>query len=102
MGSGDEKCTQKLSICALGVGLGVSWGFGIFVLGVLAWLCGYGVGMVDAFAHIYLGYAANPLGIIIGTIWGLVDGFIGGVIIAWIYNLAIKCHHCKWCCGKKE
>lgn len=102
MGSDKEVCTSKLSVCGLGVGLAVSWGFGIFVMGLLSWLFGYGTAMVAVFSSVYIGYAPTFIGMIVGTIWGLVDGFIAGVIIAFIYNWVVKCHHCKLCCGKSK
>jgi len=37
-------------------------------------------------SSLYIGYAATLLGSIIGAIWAFVDGFIGGVIVAWLYN----------------
>lgn len=34
--------------------------------------------------------STNALGIAIGTLWGFVDGYITGVVIAWIYNKLAK------------
>jgi hypothetical protein len=31
----------------------------------------------------------SPLGSVIGLLWGLVDGFIGGLVFAWLYNLLV-------------
>ncbi len=37
-----------------------------------------------------IGYAASAPGAIIGAVWGLIDGFIAGVIIGWPYNRVAK------------
>ena len=53
---------------------------------MIAWLFGWGREIVELASSLYLGYAATCLGTIIGTTWAFIDGFIGGVIIAWLYN----------------
>lgn len=37
--------------------------------------------------RIYRGYNISPLGSVFGLIWGLPDGFIGGLIFSWLYNM---------------
>ena len=48
----------------------------------------YGGAFLNFAASIYPGY--NPTGhvgsAIVGTLYGLVDGAIGGAIFAWLYN----------------
>jgi hypothetical protein len=39
--------------------------------------------------RIYRGYSLSPSGSFVGLIWALLDGFIGGAIFAWLYNLII-------------
>lgn len=36
--------------------------------------------------HLYRGYDVSPLGSVIGLAYGLVDGGVGGLIFAWLYN----------------
>ena len=43
-------------------------------------------------ASIYRGYAITPMGSLIGLIWAVVDGLIGGAIFAWIYNKLLVRH----------
>lgn len=93
---------SRLSVCGLGVGLGVSWAFGVLVLGILSAAFGYGTEVVHLLSSVYKGYVATPLGIVIGTLWAFFDGFIAGVVMAWIYNLVVKSHHCKMCCTKDD
>jgi len=49
---------------------------------------GYGLALLDVAASIYPGYR-GPTGIgsvIVVTLYGLVDGAIGGWIVGWVYN----------------
>ena len=41
--------------------------------------------------QVYRGYTVSAGGSLIGMCWGLVDGFVGGIVFAWLYNrLAVK------------
>lgn len=95
--SKSKCCSTKLSICSLGMAFGITWGFGVLLLGVLAWKFKYGILLLNLLSSMYLGYAATPKGILIGTLWALLDGFICGVFVAWIYNLCSKSCRCKNC-----
>jgi hypothetical protein len=60
----------------------------MLVLGIanLIWP-GYAVGFLELMASIYPGYEPAGFGsVIVGTLYGLVDGWIGGLIFAWLYN----------------
>lgn len=51
---------------------------------------GYAGPLLELAASIYPGYA-GPGGIgavLTGTVYGLVDGAVGGWILAWLYNVA--------------
>jgi hypothetical protein len=80
---------NKLQPVALGVAIGVLWAIYIFFAAIFA-MFGWGVAVVETMASFYIGYAATFLGAIIGAIWAFVDGFVAGVVIAWIYNLVAK------------
>jgi hypothetical protein len=54
---------MRLNIKAFGLTCGLFWGFGLFLL--TWWIIAFGL------------------------IWALLDGFIGGAIFAWLYNLII-------------
>lgn len=88
------KQCMRLHVLGLGIALGIMWGFSILILGLCAMYLNMGTQLVGAFGSIYIGYEATVMGSLIGTIWGLADGFIGGVILAWIYNCVTRC-----CCG---
>jgi hypothetical protein len=47
---------------------------------------GWGTALIAPLASLYIGYSASILGAIIGVIWAFIDGFVAGVVIAWIYN----------------
>jgi len=85
----------KLSILSFGVALGVTWGLGVFLLGIHAWLTGMSVDVVNMLGTAYIGYKPTLLGSVIGASWGMADGFIGGVVFSWIYNICIHCGHKK-------
>jgi len=75
---------------ALGIAIGVTWGLGLFLLGVIASFSEYGEAFVFTIGSVYVGYDDTFLGAIAGGIWGLIDGFIAGYIVGWIYNRVLK------------
>lgn len=77
---------NQLNVKALGLAVGITWGLGALLLGLAAWLLGLGEAAVEIIGYLYKGYAPTLGGTIIGTIWALVDGFICGAVIAWLYN----------------
>ena len=76
---------QKLNIKALAVAMGAMWGGGMLFLGWASML-GWGVKAVDVMSSVYIGFSSSLLGSIIGAVWGFLDGAIGGIIIALVYN----------------
>ena len=72
-------------MCSLRISLGISWLICIVFIGIAA-IFGWGTGWVKGLSSLYLGYGASLLGILIGAGWVFLDDFIGGVLIAWIYN----------------
>jgi hypothetical protein len=49
---------------------------------------GYGQEFLDLMASVYPGYKATASfgQVIVGTLYGLVDGAVCGVVLAWLYN----------------
>ena len=70
---------------ALGIAIGVLWAIYVFVVGITA-IYGWGDVLVEVLASLYIGYGPSLAGAIIGAIWAFVDGFIAGIVIAWVYN----------------
>jgi len=80
---------MKLNVIALGLAAGLLWGGAVLVVALanLAWP-GYGRAFLDLAASLYPGYHPGGAGAaVVGGLYGLVDGAIGGAIFAWLYNL---------------
>jgi hypothetical protein len=82
---------MKLNVRALAFSAALTCGILAMLLTGLANLMwpSYGREFLQMMASVYPGYhATRSLGqVIIGTLYGLVDGAIGGAILAWLYNL---------------
>ena len=78
---------MKLNVKAFALAFGLVWGLGLFIL--TWWIIAFeGVtNEITVIGRLYRGYNISPLGSVIGLIWALVDGSIGGAIFAWLYNL---------------
>jgi hypothetical protein len=80
---------NKCQPLALGIAIGVLWAFYVFCAGIFA-MFGWGAALVAALGSFYIGYGASIVGAVIGAIWAFVDGFVAGLVIAWIYNMVAK------------
>jgi len=81
---------MKFSVKGMALTLGLVWGgLGMFLVGVcnLLWPT-YGAGFLEVMASIYPGYhgTASFGQVIIGTLYGIVDGAVAGAVFAWLYN----------------
>ena len=78
---------MKLNVKAFGLVCGLLWGIGLFVL--TWWIIAFeGVtGELTFIGRLYRGYNISPVGSLIGLVWAFTDGFIGGAVFAWLYNL---------------
>jgi len=79
---------MRLDVKAMGTAAGLLWGSTVFIMGLahIVWPQ-YGVAFLDTVSSIYPGYDVGGFGsVIVGTLYGLADGLIGGVILAWLYN----------------
>jgi hypothetical protein len=80
---------ERLNKKGLAVALGTSWAICMLFAG-WASIFGWGTKFVEVMSSIYIGYKPTFLGGIIGAVWGFIDGAIGGLIIAIVYNTVIK------------
>ena len=80
---------NKWSPNALGVAIGVLWAAYVLFCGITA-MFGWGVALVEALSSLYIGYSPSIPGAVIGAVWAFIDGYIAGVVIAWIYNRLAK------------
>ncbi len=78
---------MKLSVKAFALTCGLMWGGGLFALTWWVILLDGATGEVTIIGRIYRGYNISPLGSLLGLGYGFVDGLIGGMIFAWLYNL---------------
>jgi hypothetical protein len=83
---------MKLNVKALALTVGILWALAVLLVGAanLIW-SGYGGAFLQLIASIYPGYhaAGCPGDLIVGTLYALVDGTIGGLVFGWLYNLFI-------------
>ena len=81
---------MTINVKAAAVTGGVLWGvLAMLAIGVGNLLVeGYGQAFLDVMASVYPGYTATPTvgQVIIGTLYGLLDGALAGAAFAWLYN----------------
>ena len=78
---------MKLNVKAFAFTCGIIWGFGLLLLTWWIILFEGATGEPTIIGLVYRGYTISVAGSIIGFLWALVDGLIGGAIFAWLYNL---------------
>lgn len=80
---------MKLNVKALAITAGLVWGLAMFLTGLanLIWPT-YGQAFLEVMTSIYPGHTptASVGQVIIGTLYGVVDGAIAGAVFAWLYN----------------
>lgn len=83
---------MRLNVKAMGLALGLLWGAAMLIVGLanMVWE-GYAQAFVDLMASVYPGYhgTASLWQVSVATLYGLVDGAIGGAVLAWVYNLFV-------------
>ena len=83
---------MRFNVKALGLGFGIFWGGAMLLVGIanLIWH-DYGMACLELAAPIYPGYdpTDSVAQVFVGTLYGLVDRSVGGIIFAWLYNLFI-------------
>lgn len=82
---------MKLNVKAFAITTGLLWG--LAVLCITWWIIMFdgATGEKIILGKIYRGYNVSAMGSLIGLIWALPDGFIGGAIFAWVYNKIVAC-----------
>ncbi len=80
---------MRFNVSALSLSIGLFWGVLMLVVGLvnLAWPA-YGHDILELVASISPGYrAAASIGqVVMGTLYGLVDGVIAGAVFGGLYN----------------
>ena len=81
---------MRLSLKSLTITVSVLWGISFFLVSVanLIWPP-YGAAFLNIISSLYPGYESiGTFGsVIVGTLYALPDGAIGGAVFAWLYNI---------------
>lgn len=81
---------MTLSVRSLAFTTSLLWAGAILLVGLVNLVSpAYGKAFLELCSSIYPGYHATPSfgSVIVGALYGLVDGAIGGALFAWLYNL---------------
>jgi hypothetical protein len=80
---------MRLNPKSLAFALGAAWGGAILLTGVAhQFWPSYGGAFLDLAASIYPGFHVGGFGqVIVGTLYGTLDGAVCGAIVAWLYNM---------------
>jgi hypothetical protein len=84
-----EERKMQLSIKGLAIAASLLWGGAILCVGLVNLVSpSYGLSFLQAVSSVYPWFhASRKLGdVVIGSIDGLVDGAIAGMLLAWLYN----------------
>jgi hypothetical protein len=85
----------KIQPVGFGMALGIIWGLGVALMALSSWFTNFGYEFVEFLGKLYIGYHHNAVGALIGFIWGFVDAFVFGWLIAALYNKLLSCPCCK-------
>jgi hypothetical protein len=80
---------MKFSIKGLALTSGILWGLTMLGMGLANLIWGnYGQQFLQTMSSVYPGYhtTRSIVEVIVGTLYGAVDGFIAGGVFAWLYN----------------
>ena len=80
---------MKLNIKALALTSGILWGVGLFLVTWWIILMDGTIEEPTFLGRIYRGYEISPKGSVIGLLWALPDGAIGGAVFGLVYNLFV-------------
>ena len=78
---------MKFDLKAFATTCGLVWGMGLFALTWWVILLDGTSTAPNVLSPLYRGYRFTPLGSLIGMAWALPDGFLGGLVFAWLYNI---------------
>jgi hypothetical protein len=86
---------MKLCVCAFAATSSAIWGVGFLIVGLLnRFFPPYGIWFLEVVESVYPGYHAGwgLKNLAIGFLWALLDGFVAGGLLAWVYNrISRKC-----------
>ena len=77
---------MKLNIKAFALAAGLVWGINWFFLTWFMILFDGITHEITIIGRMYRGWTLSPVGSIVALLWGFLDGFLIGLLVAWIYN----------------
>jgi hypothetical protein len=80
---------MKLSVKSLMITAAVLWGLCFFFVAAINYLWPpYGRAFLEIISSVYPGYKAvgTPGSVIVGTLYAILDGAVGGSLFGWLYN----------------
>ena len=81
---------SRLNGKALGLALGIIWGASMMLMAWASLCFHYGHTFVESIGTLYVGYNSSIVGGLIGLVWGFIDLFIFGWLVAALYNVFTK------------
>lgn len=84
---------MQVSMRAMTIVCGLLWGGAILCLGLVHLLSpGYGSSFLEGISSIYPGFhgARSFDDALVGAAYALIDGGLGGLVFAWLYNLVAR------------
>jgi len=78
---------MKLNVKSVALAGGILWGAAVFIATLWLLILGSSGKTIALLGAFYFGYQLSIGGAFIGLIWGFIDGAIGGLIFAYLYNL---------------
>ena len=82
---------HSLNPKAVAIACAATCAVGVLLLALISMIHGsYGNTLISIVSTVYIGYDNTIPGAILGSIWALVDGGIGGYIFALIYNKSLS------------
>lgn len=94
------KFTSRLSALSMALAFGVITGLWMMLFALYVYSTGHGTPIIAPWIDMYPGYEATVKGSFIGAGYGFVEGFIFGLLLAWVYNFFLMC--CRCCCSYDE
>ena len=77
---------KKFNVMAFSFACGLTWGVYVFLIALIAMWWGIGSKIIEIIGNFYIGVDASVGGAFLGLGWAFIDGFIGGLIFAFLYN----------------
>jgi len=76
---------EPIDRTALGLTAAIVWAGAVVVLGITSRI-GWGDRWRRLLADVYVGYDESLPGLVVGAVWAAVDGFVGGWLVATVYD----------------